>query len=108
MSKQDHKNNDLNALSWLTAKWHKDRNLIDGSTDQAQYVKLIEEAGELAGNISRGKDVRDDIGDMVVVLINIAERNGHSLGECLQVAYNDIKDRKGRMVDGVFVKEADL
>ena len=44
---------------------------------------------------------------MMVVLINIAERNGLSLTECLDVAYNDIKDRKGRMIDGVFVKEAD-
>ena len=45
---------------------------------------------------------------MMVVLINIAERNNLSLTECLEVAYNDIKDRKGKMVDGVFVKEADL
>jgi len=43
----------------------------------------------------------------MVVLINIAERNQISLTECLKVAYNDIKDRKGKMVDGVFVKEAD-
>ena len=41
----------------------------------------------------------------MVVLINIAERNGLSLLDCLSHAYNDIKDRKGRMVDGVFVKE---
>ncbi len=85
--------------------WHSDRNLIDGSTDQAQFVKLIEEAGELAGNIARGKDVRDDIGDMLVVLINIAARNNTSLAECLAVAWDDIKDRKGRMVAGVFIKE---
>jgi hypothetical protein len=45
---------------------------------------------------------------MIVVLINMAERNGISLTECLQVAYDDIKDRKGKMIDGVFVKEADL
>ena len=43
----------------------------------------------------------------MVVLINIAERNQINLTECLKVAYNDIKDRKGKMVDGVFVKEAD-
>ena len=45
---------------------------------------------------------------MMVVLINIAERNKLTLTECLQVAYNDIKHRKGKMIDGVFVKEADL
>jgi NTP pyrophosphatase (non-canonical NTP hydrolase) len=88
--------------------WHHERNLITGSTDQAQYVKLIEEAGELAGNIARGKDVRDDIGDMMVVLVNIATRNGYDLYDCLEVAWDDIKDRKGKMVDGVFIKEVDL
>ena len=90
------------------AQWHHDRNLIEGATDKDQFAKLIQEAGELSDNICKGKDVKDDIGDMIVVLINIAERNNVTLTECLEVAYNDIKDRKGRMVDGVFVKEADL
>lgn len=90
------------------AQWHRDRNLIDGSTDKDQYMKLIQEAGELSDSICKGRDIHDDIGDMLVVLINIAERNDISITECLDVAYNDIKDRKGRMIDGVFVKEADL
>jgi len=98
----------LDTLVNKVEQWHHDRNLIKGSTDHAQYVKLIEEAGELAGNISRGKDVRDDIGDMIVVLVNIAARNGHNLHNCLEIAFDDIKDRKGRMVDGVFIKESDL
>lgn len=88
--------------------WHVARNLIDGSTDQAQYVKLIEEAGELAGNIARRRDIKDDIGDMVVVLINIAKRNNLKLEDCMEAAWNDIKHRKGKMVEGVFIKEADL
>jgi len=87
------------------AEWHHQRNLIDGSTDQAQFLKLIEEVGELAGNLARGKDISDDIGDIIVVLINIAERNHLTIEECMFVAYNDIKDRKGTMIDGVFVKE---
>ena len=87
------------------AQWHHDRNLINGSTDQAQFLKLIEETGELAGNLARGKDIRDDIGDIIVVLINIATRNNLTIEECLEVAYDDIKDRKGTMVDGVFIKE---
>jgi NTP pyrophosphatase (non-canonical NTP hydrolase) len=90
------------------AQWHRDRNLIDGSTDKDQYMKLIQEAGELSDNICKGKDIRDDIGDMMVVLINIATRNKLSIEECLQIAYDDIKDRKGKMVDGVFIKESDL
>lgn len=87
--------------------WHHARNLIAGATDKDQLAKLIQEMGELSDNICKGKDIKDDIGDMLVVLINIAERNNISLTECLEVAYNDIKDRKGRMVDGVFVKEGD-
>ena len=90
------------------AQWHRDRNLIDGSTDKDQYMKLIQEAGELSDNICKGRDISDDIGDMMVVLINIATRNNLTITECLEAAYNDIKDRKGRMIDGVFVKETDL
>ena len=45
---------------------------------------------------------------MIVVLINIAERNGLTIEDCLEQAWNDIKDRKGKMVDGIFVKEGDL
>ena len=89
------------------AQWHRDRNLIDGSTDKDQYMKLIQEAGELSDNICKGRDISDDIGDMMVVLINIATRNNLTITECLEAAYNDIKDRKGKMVDGIFVKEED-
>ena len=88
-------------------RWHHDRNLIDGATDKDQYMKLIQEAGELSDNICKGKNIADDIGDMIVVLINIAERNNLTIQECLAKAWDDIKDRKGRMVDGVFVKEGD-
>lgn len=88
-------------------QWHHDRNLIEGSSDKDQFAKLIQEAGELSDNICKGKDVSDDIGDMIVVLLNIAERNGLTLRECLAKAWDDIKDRKGRMVDGIFVKEGD-
>ena len=89
-------------------QWHIDRNLIEGASDKDQVCKLIQEVGELSDNVCKNKDVADDIGDIMVVLINIAERNGLSLEHCLDVAYHDIKDRKGRMVDGIFVKEGDL
>ena len=70
-------------------------------------MKLIQEAGELSDSLCKGKDIRDDIGDMMVVLINIMVRNKLTIQECLSTAYNDIKDRKGKMIDGVFVKEGD-
>ena len=86
-------------------QWHRDRNLIDGATDKDQLAKLIQEMGELSDNICKGNDIRDDIGDMLVVMINIMERNNITMEECLAVAYMDIKDRKGKMIDGIFVKE---
>ena len=98
----------MENLVELIKQWHHDRNLIEGSTDKDQYLKLIQEAGELSDSICKGKDIRDYIGDMMVVLINIMARNDLSMQECLQVAYDDIKDRKGKMIDGVFVKESDL
>jgi|TARA_B110000977_G_scaffold195780_1_gene274885 NTP pyrophosphatase (non-canonical NTP hydrolase) len=97
----------VTELDNLIRSWHHDRNLIEGATDKDQYMKLIQEAGELSDNICKGRDISDDVGDMMVVLINIMERNGLSMEHCLQVAYNDIKDRKGKMVDGVFIKEGD-
>jgi len=85
--------------------WHHDRNLIEGATDKDQLCKLVQEVGELSDNICKGRSVADDIGDCIVVLINIAERNNLTLKDCMAVAWNDIKDRKGKMVDGIFIKE---
>ena len=102
------KNTKLTTLISKVAIWHYDRNLIAGSTDKDQFHKLIQECAELSDNLCKGKDIRDDIGDIMVVLINIAERNKLEITDCLQVAYDDIKDRKGQMIDGVFVKECDL
>ena len=89
-------------------QWHRDRNLIDGSTDKDQVLKLMQELGELSDSVCKGKDIKDDIGDMLVVMLNIATRNGVTLSECLARAWDDIKDRKGKMIDGIFVKEGDL
>ena len=91
----------------LIGQWHRDRNLIEGSTDKDQYMKLIQEAGELSDSLCKGKDIRDDNGDMMVGLINIMVRNNLTMSECLSVAYYDIKDRNVIKVDGVFVKEGD-
>ena len=88
-------------------QWHYERNLIDGSTDKDQVLKLLQELGELSDSVCKGNDVRDDLGDMLVVMINIMERNGVSMVDCLEQAWGDIKDRKGKMVDGIFVKEGD-
>jgi uncharacterized protein YabN with tetrapyrrole methylase and pyrophosphatase domain len=86
------------ALINKIGDWHENRNLIDGSS----------ELGELSDSVCKGNDIRDDLGDMMVVMINIMKRNNITMNECLTVAYNDIKDRKGKMIDGIFVKESDL
>ena len=101
------KKNHLDTLISKVVLWHRARNLIDGSSDKDQVLKLSQELGELSDSVCKGKDIRDDIGDMLVVMLNIVERNGLSLSECLDKAYDDIKDRKGKMVDGIFVKEND-
>lgn len=90
------------------AEWHHSRNTIKGATNAQQLGKLMEEVGELAGNVVRGKCIKDDVGDVITVLVGMCERDGISISECVEAAYNDIKDRKGVMVDGNFIKEADL
>lgn len=91
----------------LIRKWAEDRNLIEGSTRHAQMLKLTEEVGELAAGIAKCKEaeVKDAIGDCAVVLIILAAQSGLTFDECVTEAYNTIKDRKGRMVDGVFIRE---
>ena len=162
----------------LVKQWAVDRNLIEGSTPEAQCVKLIEEYGELARGIAKQDEalIKDSIGDTLVVCIILAAQLGSdsfsidklifersevnnnnvreklvmngatelgaisyfinvtnrdtdrcigniyalcdtladiaylykwSLVDCLEAAYNEIKDRKGRMVDGIFIKEGD-
>tara|TARA_B110000211_G_scaffold102111_1_gene118828 strand:+ start:711 stop:1106 length:396 start_codon:yes stop_codon:yes gene_type:complete len=89
-------------------KWHKDRNLIEGSTDKDQVLKLQQELGELSDSVCKKKDMKDDLGDMMVIMLNIMKRNNITMEDCLSVAYSDIKDRKGKMIDGIFVKETDI
>ncbi len=89
--------------------WAADRNLIEGSDPKSQMLKLSEEMGELAGALARGKEAEADdaIGDMVVVLTILSAQRGVSIETCIEGAWQEIKDRKGRMVAGVFVKEGD-
>lgn len=148
-------------------QWAIDRNIIDGTKPIDQAMKLFSEFGELADNVGKCRDCRDDIGDVFVVLtiiskqlgetvasIDVGEINwkygnkslvselcgqlyefvssaksdmwdygslsfsleflnkiaidiGSTLEECVTIAYNDIKDRKGVVFNGVFIKESD-
>ena len=85
------------------------RGIVNNSTPLAQFAKLVSEMGELGDNIAKQRSVIDDIGDCLVVLNTLAIMHDTTLEECLKVAYDDIKDRKGHMNShGVFIKEGDV
>lgn len=98
----------IHKLEENVLTWANDRGLLKNSTASQQFLKLVSEMGELADNLAKGKCVKDDIGDCLVVLTVIANLKGTNLKECLGVAWDDIKDRKGFLNEnGVFVKDTD-
>lgn len=90
-------------------QWVIDRNL-QTADPRVQMCKFLEEAGELAKAINKGnvEKQKDGIGDTLVTLVCVSMQLGLDFYECMEYAYNEIKDRKGKMINGVFVKEADL
>lgn len=89
-------------------KWSEDRNLIEGSTPEKQMHKLDEETQELLDAIydDNTDEIVDAIGDIQVVLAVICSQLDLDIDACREAAWLQIKDRKGKMIDGVFVKEA--
>ena len=89
--------------------WAETRGLYDKGDPMVQYVKLQEEAGELAKALLKDDqpEVIDAIGDMVVVLTNLAHQRGVYIEECIQSAYEVINKRTGKMINGTFVKDED-
>lgn len=118
----------MQELIQKVIQWANDRNIIQGSSATKQLEKTAAELIELA--IATGKDemlfdvknslgaptynylqekvsaeAADGIGDVLVTLIIVAEQHGLDIHDCLASAYDEIKDRKGRMVNGLFIKE---
>lgn len=93
----------------LIEQWATDRNLHTADPNK-QMLKLMEETGELASAMARSNDslTKDAVGDIVVVLTVLCTQLYISVEECIRIAYDEIKDRKGKMINGVFIKEADL
>lgn len=94
-------------------QWAEARNLLnkaEGANPQAQMLKGVEEMGEIAAGVARGnvEAVKDSIGDVAVVLTILAGLYDLTIEECIEHAWNEIKDRKGKLVGGIFIKEADL
>ena len=86
--------------------WANERGLYDKGDVKTQYIKLMEETGEIGRAILKNDtaELVDGIGDAVVVLTNLAELAGIPIEECIQEAYNVIAKRKGKMINGTFVK----
>jgi NTP pyrophosphatase (non-canonical NTP hydrolase) len=86
--------------------WASERGIYDKGNSHTQYVKLMEEAGELAQALLKKDKAEtiDAIGDIVVVLTNLAKLEGYNIENCIDAAYNEIANRKGKMINGTFVK----
>lgn len=92
--------------TYLILKWAKDRDLLKQDPHK-QFTKLLEEVGELAKAILTNDKTEqlDAVGDIVVVLTILSNQLGFDIDEAVKVAYKEIKDRKGKTINGVFVKE---
>jgi NTP pyrophosphatase (non-canonical NTP hydrolase) len=89
-------------------QWAEARKIIPNSKPETQLLKMFSEAGELAdATIKRDMaQIKDGVGDVLVCLINYCALQDIDLTECLALAYDEIKDRKGTLLaNGVFVKE---
>ena len=117
----------INDFQRKISDWASERGIFDKSNPMRQLGKTMEEVDELRLHIQTWRDVvgtkgrcptskvdaleqlremiKDDIGDVIVTLSIQASMFGLTLSECLDQAYNDIKNRKGKMIDGMFVKE---
>lgn len=89
-------------------EWAKDKGIYEKGDPKTQYIKLMEEMGELAMSLLKNDDAefQDAIGDCVVVLTNLAKLKGYDIEQCINGSYDIIAKRKGQMINGTFVKEA--
>lgn len=87
--------------------WADERGLLITGNHTKQTIKLMEEVGELSSSILKNKEeeIRDAIGDIGVVMYILANQLGYDFDECIKEAYNVIKDRTGKNVNGTFIKD---
>lgn len=96
------------ALEADIIRWSEARRIIPNSTPQAQLLKALSELGELADATLKGQkeETMDAVGDVMVCLINYCALQDINVVDCMELAYDQIKHRKGTLLaNGVFVKE---
>lgn len=98
------------SLQDAIIQWGYERNIVNSKNTHKQFMKVTEELGELAEGINKDNQgqIKDSLGDILVTLIILSRDLNVDLLDCLRGAYNEIKDRKGKTINGVFVKESDL
>jgi NTP pyrophosphatase (non-canonical NTP hydrolase) len=87
--------------------WAEEKGILVKDNAPKQMIKVMEEVGETAGALLKNKkeELKDGLGDSFVTLIILSKQLGFTPSECLESAWNEIKDRTGKTVDGVFVKD---
>jgi NTP pyrophosphatase (non-canonical NTP hydrolase) len=88
-------------------EWAKEKGIYEKGDPKTQYIKLMEEMGELAMSLLKenNDEFQDAIGDCVVVLTNLAKLKGYQIEDCINGSYQIIAKRRGKMVNGTFVKD---
>ena len=97
----------MDELIQNVKEWANEKGLLKEENSQAQMLKVLEEVGETAGAMLKKKDIEivDGLGDSFVTLIILCYQLGLEPKECLESAWNEIKDRKGKTVNGTFIRE---
>ena len=105
-------------LQKLTLEWAKDKDLLHEANAEKQFMKFIEEVFEFKTEFDDKQrfapdcidinNLKLEMGDVFVTLIILCEQIGIDPEECLELAYDKIKNRKGKTLHGMFVKEEDL
>ena len=88
-------------------QWADEKGILSQENAPKQSMKVVEELGETMGAILKSKDdeIKDGLGDTFVTLIILSKQLGYEPSECLEAAWDEIKDRKGKTQNGIFVKE---
>lgn len=97
----------MSELSYMIHNWAKDRGILSYENRHKQMLKVMEEIGETASALAKEDTdaIKDGIGDSMVTLIILAYQSGWDPQDCLQAAWDEIKDRTGKTQSGVFIKD---